>query len=108
LNETVSHPFLRTKTIYSEEVRDAAPLDGVHDAQENAVFDTRTLYMDYESNAAILISNYIFRKPSDLKVIDEYTRVCGVASFGIRFNRRRAGRRGVLLEELHIVRRRTI
>ena len=93
LNETVSHPFLRTKTIYSEEVRDAAPPEG-EEASEDAVFDTGTLYMDYESNAAILISNYIFQKSADLAIIKEFTRVKGVSSFGLRFNRKRAGKSG--------------
>ena len=94
LNETVSHPFLRTKTIYSEEVRDAAPLSEVEQSEGDSVFDTRTLYMDYESNAAILISNYIFREPVELAPIEEFTRVSDVSSFGLRFNRKRAGKSG--------------
>jgi restriction system-associated AAA family ATPase len=95
LNETVSHPFLRTKTIYSEEVRDAAPPEGVLTPEEDRVFDTRTLYMDYESNRAILICNFIFGKKSELDVINKYTRVRGVSSFGLHFNRKRAGTSGV-------------
>ena len=94
LNETVSHPFLRTKTIYSEEVRDAAPSNEAESSEGDSVFDTRTLYMDYESNAAILISNYIFCKPSELTTIEEFTRVRGVSNFGLRFNRKRAGKSG--------------
>ena len=94
LNETVSHPFLRTKTIYSEEVREAAPPDEPESLGNEEVFDTRTLYMDYESNAAIIISNYIFRKAADLAVFKDYTRVKGVASFSLRFNRKRAGKSG--------------
>ena len=94
LNETVSHPFLRTRTIYSEEVRDAAPPEGVQPTQDDSVFDTRTLYMDYESNAAILICNYIFRELQELVTFDRFTRVRGVSSFGVRFNRHRAGRTG--------------
>ena len=96
LNETVSHPFLRTKTIYSEEVRDAAPPEDAEPPQEDAVFDSRTLYMDYESNAAVTISNFIFRKPQELAFIKKFTRVAGVPSFGLRFNRKRAGRSGPL------------
>jgi type I restriction enzyme S subunit len=106
LNETVSHPFLRTKTIYSEEVRDAAPPEGVASSEDDKVFDTRTLYMDYESNAAILICNFVFRKQSELAIIDEFTRVRGVSSFGLHFNRKRAGKSGIhrtvrLTGELH-------
>lgn len=85
LNETVSHPFLRTRTIYSEEVREAAFHESANPAR---VSDTRTLYMDYESNAAIIISNYIFRPSKELAVIEDFTRVHGVASFRIRFNRK--------------------
>ena len=29
----------------------------------------KTLYMDYESNAAILIANYIFCKPKELAIL---------------------------------------
>lgn len=94
LNETVSHPFLRTKTLYSEEVRDAAPKLGAPISESKGVIDTRTLYMDYESNAAILICNYIFRSGEELSVINEYTRVNGVSSFNLRFNKKRAGRSG--------------
>lgn len=106
LNETVSHPFLRTKTIYSEEVRDAAPPEGIMASENDTVFDTRTLYMDYESNAAILISNFLFRKPSDLAIVEKFTRVRGVSSFGLHFNRKRAGKSGLhstvrLTGELH-------
>jgi type I restriction enzyme, S subunit len=94
LNETISHPFLRTRTMYSEEVRDAAPPIDVKLSESKAVFDTRTLYMDYESNAAILICNYIFRKKSELSVFDKFTRVKGVSSFGLRFSRKIAGKSG--------------
>lgn len=94
LNETLSHPFLRTKTIYSEEVRDAAPPEGVQPDRGGGVFDTRTLYMDYESNAAVTICNYVFRNSQELGFIRDFTRVSGVASFGLRFNRKRAGRSG--------------
>jgi restriction system-associated AAA family ATPase len=94
LNETVSHPFLRTRTIYSEEVRDAAPPEGDEGGSDTKVFDTRTLYMDYDSNEAIVISNYIFREPDELSVFKEYTRVSRVAAFDLRFSRRIAGKSG--------------
>jgi restriction system-associated AAA family ATPase len=94
LNETVSHPFQRTKTIYSEEVRDAAPAEGQPEQGDVRVADTRTLYMDYESNSAIIIANYIFQDPEHLKVFTDFTRVKGVTSFTLRFNRKRAGKSG--------------
>ncbi len=91
LNETVSHTFLRTRTLYSQEVRDAAP---ANNAESREVFDTRTLYMDYENNAGILLCNYIFRDPTDLEFIKRFTRVAGVSSFELRFNRKIAGKPG--------------
>jgi len=94
LNETVSHPFLRTKTLYSQEVRDAAPAEGSVTIDGESVFDTRTLYLDYESNAAIIISNYIFRSKDDLADLEKFTRVGGVSSFGLRLNRKRARKSG--------------
>ena len=48
--------------------------------------------MDYESNAAILICNYIFKTQAELSVINDYTRVNGVSSFNLRFNKKRTGR----------------
>lgn len=94
LNETVSHPFLRTKTLYAQEVRDAAPMEDDARPERLSVFDTRTLYMDYESNQAITIANYIFQTPKHLRALAEFTRVNAVSSFGIRLNRKRARRSG--------------
>lgn len=94
LNETVSHPFLRTKTLYSQEVGEAAPADGVETSEDDSVYDSRTLYMDYESNAAIIISNFIFRSPDELSEFAKNTRVRNLTSFGLHFNRIRAGRSG--------------
>jgi|GEM_PF-75811 len=92
LNETVSHPFLRTRTLYSEEVREAAPPLRADLSLSKVVFDTNTLYMDYENNAEILLCNFIFRSADDLDFINKYTRVEGVSSFKIKFNRKIAGK----------------
>lgn len=92
LNETLSHPFLRTRTLYSEEVALAAPDVGQDLSQSKIVFDTNTLYMDYENNAEILLCNYIFRSSGELAFFNEFTRVKGVESFELKFNRKIAGK----------------
>lgn len=94
LNETLSHPFLRTRTMYSEEVQKAAPPNGVTIKGVNPVFNTRSLYMDYENNAEILICNSIFRTPKELSFIKEYTRVEGISKFSLTFQRKIAGKSG--------------
>jgi len=94
LNETVSHTFLRTRTLYSQEVRDAAPPAGHSLSESKEAFDTRTIYMDYESNAQILLCNYIFRDAIDLDFIKRHTRITGVSSFELRFSRKIAGKSG--------------
>jgi type I restriction enzyme S subunit len=94
LNETVSHPFLRTRTLYSGEVRDAAPPVGSELSLSKTVFDTNTLYMDYENNAEILLCNFIFRSTGELEFINEFTRVKAISSFEIKISRKIAGKSG--------------
>jgi type I restriction enzyme S subunit len=81
LNETLSIPYFKTKALYAREVREAAikkPAD--------LVADTRTLFMDYESNAAILLTNFLFARPAKLKIFDRFLRVGEIESFKLRFN----------------------
>ena len=81
LNETLSIPYFKTKALYAREVREAAikkPAD--------LVADTRTLFMDYESNSAILLTNFLFARPAKLKTFDRFLRVVEIESFKLRFN----------------------
>jgi len=94
LNETLSHPFLRTRTMYSEEVQKAAPPNGIITEGINPVFNTRSLYMDYENNAEILICNFIFGATKELSFIKDFTRVESVSRFSLSFRRKIAGKSG--------------
>jgi type I restriction enzyme S subunit len=83
LNETISVPFFRIKSFYSDEVAERAiKISGVPEGVQ-AVADTRTLFMDYDSNAAILLANYLFSSKGQLQLFRDYLRIEDIASFKI-------------------------
>jgi hypothetical protein len=65
LNETISIPYFRTAAIYSQEVLKQARREraNTHKQLPN-VPDSSTFFMDYECNALILISNFLFQSKS--------------------------------------------
>jgi type I restriction enzyme S subunit len=81
LNETVSVPYFITKAFYSEEVRNQAFDES--DLNQQAIADARTLFLDYESTAAILLSNYLFSNETQLEPFRQHIRIEDVASFKI-------------------------
>ena len=80
LNETISIPFFKTNSFYSEEVRNQARDE---DKRRQPIAESRTLFMDYDSNAAILLANYLFSSKKQLLVFREHLRIRDVASFQI-------------------------
>jgi type I restriction enzyme S subunit len=95
LNETVSVPYFITKAFYSEEVRNQAFDES--DIQQQAVADARTLFLDYESTAAILLSNYLFSDEKQLAPFREHIRIEDVASFKINIQLTYGSRKQVKL-----------
>lgn len=83
-NETVSIPYQRNQSLYSIEVASQAKAKG--DKRKKIIQHTSSIYIDYDSNASILISNYLFLKDQDLSIFDEFLRVSGIVSFSISLN----------------------
>ena len=92
LNETISIPYSQIQYYYSQDV-------GVRALQEDtgAYTDIRTLFMDYDSNAAILISNYLLGSRNNLNLFREKLRIDDVTSFNIVFQLDRGSRRKIEL-----------
>lgn len=92
LNETISIPYSQIQYYYSQDV-------GVRALQEDtgAYTDIRTLFMDYDSNAAILISNYLLGSRSNLNLFREKLRIGDVTSFNVVFQLDRGSRRKIEL-----------
>lgn len=78
LNETISIPFFKTKTLYSRDVYERAKkkLSGT-------VEDSRTLFMDYDSNATILLANFLFNSRKQLQIFRDHLRIDRITSFDI-------------------------
>lgn len=86
LNETISIPFFRNKSVYATEVRERAFAEKKLRKKQldlPAVVNTRTFFMDYDSNAAILLANYLFSSKNKLEVFHKYLRIEDIASFQI-------------------------
>lgn len=83
-NETVSMPYLRNQSLYSIEVASQAKAKG--EKKKKLIQHTSSIYMDYDSNASILIANYLFLENKDLSIFDEFLRISGVSSFSISLN----------------------
>ncbi|RYZ92260.1 MAG: hypothetical protein EOP06_04745 [Proteobacteria bacterium] len=66
LNETISLPFLRTQSFYSDEVLNRAKREAQLKKEIVDYIDTRMLFCSYESNALVLVANYLF--PDDKKL----------------------------------------
>lgn len=97
-NETVSIPYLRNQSLYSTEVTKQAKVKG--EEKQKVIKHTSSIYMDYDSNASILIANYIFLTNTELSIFDEFLRVSGITSFGISINMKPRSSVVLLTEEL--------
>ncbi|MFX0195969.1 MAG: restriction system-associated AAA family ATPase [Candidatus Hodarchaeota archaeon] len=88
LNEVISVSFLRNQSYYSQEVRERA----IYSTYLEPVLNTRTLYMDYESNAAIVLANYMFRTKRELALFKRLLRIEDVSSFRLTVQFKPRGR----------------
>ncbi len=84
-NETISFPYLRNQGFYADEVLRKA-LGRNKNEIKDSIAHTKTLFMDYDSNALILLSNWLFQKQNDLKIFSDYLRIKAVSSFRIVIN----------------------
>lgn len=86
MNETISIPFFRNKSVYAKEVGERAFTERELSKKKlalPAVVNTRSFFMDYDSNAAILLANYLFPSKTKLDVFSRYLRINDIASFQI-------------------------
>ena len=84
-NETISFPYLRNQGFYADEVLRKA-LGRNKNEIKDSIPHTKTLFMDYDSNALILLSNWLFQTQDDLKLFSEYLRIKAISSFRIAIN----------------------
>jgi restriction system-associated AAA family ATPase len=87
MNETLSFRFNQLDDLYSQKV-----LENAKAKSKQRIKDNRMIFLDYESNEAILISNFLFKQPSELKVFDQLLRINGLSSFKIIINLERKKR----------------
>jgi len=86
LNETVSFPYLKNQSFYSEEVRERAQAEekGVKFTED--VRGTKTMLLNYDINAAVVLSNYLFQPTAEVRAFSERLHISGVHSFRIDVN----------------------
>jgi len=78
LNELISNPFLKMQFHYFHEYQQRLQED-VLDGFE----DGKLLYMNYESNAAVVVSNFLLQDKEKLKILDDTLECAGLDSFRI-------------------------
>jgi restriction system-associated AAA family ATPase len=83
LNETISYPFFRIQAVYSDEVSSSALKPA---KKSKKIEDARSLYMDYDSNSAIFLANYLFQPSDKLAIFDETIRLVDAHTFRIIIN----------------------
>ncbi len=83
-NETVSIPYLRNQSLYSIEVASQAISE--KGDRNKIVEHTSSIYMDYDSNASILVANYLFPVEENLNVFKDFLRISDLTSFSIVLN----------------------
>ncbi|WP_121352018.1 restriction system-associated AAA family ATPase [Flavisolibacter nicotianae] len=89
MNETLSFRLNQLDEEYSEDVRINAKLKST-----KPVPDNRMIFLDYESNEAIVASNFLFRTSTDLDVFNDLLRIKGLDSFRLIINLKRKGKSG--------------
>lgn len=94
-NESLSYWFSELNKQYSKEVRESAFLDN------KKVENRRMVYMDYDCNSSILLSNYLYKEPSEFDVFRTNMRLNGVAKFRITFDFKLSAKNYILLSKEH-------
>lgn len=89
MNETLSFRLNQLDEDYSKLV-----LESARTQSKNEMHDNRMIFLDYASNEAITISNFIYREPTELKVFNDLLRIKSLHSFKIIINLKRKGKSG--------------
>jgi len=80
LNDLLSMPFIELQDYYAREVTHQVKALDNYDAE---ILEPNLLLMDFDSNAAIIVSNYLLNEPSKLEIFDKFARIKGLSSFKI-------------------------
>lgn len=80
LNDLLSMPFIELQDYYAREVTHQVKTMKNLDA---IVSEPNLLLMDFDSNAAILVSNYLLNDSNKLKIFDNFARIKSLNSFKI-------------------------
>ncbi len=92
-NESISYPYLKNQGFYASEVRKIA----LTDPYKTNLNHTLSLFMDYEVNSLILITNYLF--DNDTSIFKELIRIDQPSSFKININLSKGAKRDVELTQ---------
>jgi restriction system-associated AAA family ATPase len=97
LNETLSIPFKTSRAFYSDQVGIQANPKSKARLNPKDVYPPRLMYMDNETNAFIVLANFLFKSVEDLKVFNDTLRIKGLHSFRIiiQFNHPAAPKGGI-------------
>lgn len=79
-NDLLSMPFIELQDYYAREVTHQVKVMENLDA---AVSEPNLLLMDFDSNAAIIVANYLLNDPGKLKTFDDFARIKALNSFKI-------------------------
>lgn len=97
-NESISYPYLKNQGFYANEVAKIA----LSDPYRKDLAHTLSLFMDYEVNSLILITNYLF--DNDTSIFKDLIRIQQPTSFVININLSQGSKRDIeLTEELHSI-----
>ncbi len=89
MNETLSFRLNQLDEDYSKLV-----LDNARKQSKSQLHDNRMIFLDYASNEAITISNFVYREASDLKIFNDLLRIKSLHRFKVIINLKRKGKSG--------------
>lgn len=90
-NEILSIPFLKTRLIHYDEYLEALVKNYKYSQPESNM-----LFIDYEMSQAVLLSNFLFQKPSVLEPIKEQIGIKDIKRFRMNLNIHKEGKHAIL------------
>lgn len=96
LNETLSYRFAQLNADYAALVREAG-----FKKDETDIPDNRLIFVDYDSNASILVANYLLKPKEDLDLFEANLRIKGLEYFKIFLDFEWSSRKFVELTKEH-------
>ena len=79
MNELISNPFIKMQYHYFNEYERKVKYE-IYDRIE----DSRLVYMDYNSNSAIMIANFLLSNDQNLRILCDHLNFTGLISFRIK------------------------